>query len=103
MGSRIKLPNTNFAKAGGDLGRLAKDVAKFIGNHKEKFLGGGLLLVAADGIWVRLGRKKDQKTFEESSVNQQKVAHKHEAEITALLAETEQAREVNRRIDQLDK
>ena len=69
MGSRIKLPNTNFAKAGGDLGRLAKDVAKFIGNHKEKFLGGGLLLVVADNIRVRFGRRKDQKTFEESSVN----------------------------------
>ena len=67
MGNRIKLPNIDFAKVGDDIGRLAKDVAKFVGNHREKFLGGGLLLVAADGIRVRLGRKKDQKAFEESS------------------------------------
>ena len=50
MGNRIKLPNIDFAKAGDDIGWLAKDVAKFVGNHREKFLGGGLLLVASDGI-----------------------------------------------------
>ena len=100
MENRIKLPNIDFAKAGDDIGRLAKDVAKFVGNHREKFLGGGLLLVAADGIRVRLGRKKDQKAFEESSVKQQKVARKHEAEINALRAE--QAHEANRRVDQLE-
>lgn len=43
MGNRIKLPNIDFAKAGDGIGRLAKDVAKFVGNHREKFLGGGLL------------------------------------------------------------
>ena len=58
MGNRIKLPNIDFAKARDGIGRLAKDVAKFVGNHREKFLGGGLLLVAADGIRVRLGRRK---------------------------------------------
>ena len=58
-----------------------------------------MLLVAADGIRVRLGRKKDQKAFEESSVKQQKVARKHEAEINALRAEAEQAHE---RVDQLE-
>ena len=102
MGNRIKLPNIDFAKARDDIGRLAKDVAKFVGNHREKFLGGGLLLVAADGIRVRLGRKKDQKAFEESSVKQQKVARKHEAEINALREEAEQAHEANRRVDQLE-
>ena len=61
-----------------------------------------MLLVAADGIRVRLGRKKDQKAFEECSVKQQEVARKHEAEINALRAEAEQAREANRRIDQLE-
>ena len=101
MENRIKLPNIDFAKAGDDIGRLAKDVAKFVGNHREKFRG-GLLLVAADGIRVRLGRKKDQKAFEESSVKQQKVARKHEAEINALRAEAEQAHEANRRVDQLE-
>ena len=101
MGSRIKLPNIDFAKAGDYIGRLAIDVAEFVGNHREKFLGGGLLLVAVDGIRVRLGRKKDQKAFEESFVKQQKVARKHEAEINALRVEAEQAYEANRRVDQL--
>lgn len=93
MGNRIKLQN---------IGNVAKDVAKFVGKHKEKFLGGGLLLAVADSIRVRLGRKKNQKAFEESSVKQQKVARKHEAEINALRAEAEQAHEANRRIDQLE-
>ena len=61
-----------------------------------------MLLAAADGIRVRLDRNKDQKAFEESSVKQQMVARKHEAEINALRAEAEQAREVNRRVDQLE-
>ena len=81
---------------------VRENVAKFVRNHKEKFLGAGLLLAAADGIRVRLDRNKDQKAFEESSVKQQMVARKHEAEINALRAEAEQAREVNRRVDQLE-
>ena len=102
MGNRIKLPNIDFAKVGDDMGKTAKNVAKFVRNHKEKLLGAGLLLAAADGIRVRLDRNKDQKAFEESSVKQQMVARKHEAEINALRAEAEQAREVNRRVDQLE-
>lgn len=102
MGNHIKLPNIDFAKVGDDMGKTAKNVAKFVRNHKEKFLGAGLLLAAADGIRVRLDRNKDQKAFEESSVKQQMVARKHEAEINALRAEAEQAREVNRRVDQLE-
>lgn len=102
MGNRIKLPNIDFAKAGDNIGRLAKDVTIFVENHSEKFLSGGLLLVAADGIRVRLGRKQDQKAFEESFVKQQKIARKHEAEINALRAEAEQAHESNRRVDQLE-
>lgn len=102
MGNRIKLPNIDFAKVGDDMGKTAKNVAKFVRNHKEKFLGAGLLLPAADGIRVRLDRNKDQKAFEESSVKQQMVARKHEAEINALRAEAEQAREANRRVDQLE-
>lgn len=102
MGKRIKLQNINFAKVGDGVGNMAKDVAKFVGNHKEEFLGGGLLLAVADSIRVRLGRKKDQKTFEESSVKQQKVTRKHEAEINALRAEVEQAHEANRRVGQLE-
>lgn len=102
MGNRIKLPNIDFANFGDAVGKVAKDATEFVGNHKEEFLGGGLLLAVADGIRVRLGRKKDQKAFEESSVKQQKVARKHEAEINALRAEAEQAHEANRRVDQLE-
>ena len=102
MGKRIKLQNINFAKVGDGVGNVAQDVVKFIGNHKEEFLGGGLLLAVADSIRVRLSRKKDQKAFEESSVKQQKVTRKHEAEINALRTEAEQAHEANRYIDQLE-
>lgn len=102
MGKRIQLSNIDFSKVGKTVGEIAKDVAVFVGDHKEQFLGGGLFIAVADGIRVRLGRKKEQKAFEESSVKQQKVARKHEAEINALRAEAEQAHEVNRRVDQLE-
>lgn len=46
--------------------------------------------------------EKDQKAFEESSIKQQKVVRKHEAEINALREESEQAHEVNKRIGQLE-
>lgn len=102
MGSQIRLQNIGFTKVGDDVGHLVKDVVKFVGNHKEKFLGAGLLLVVADNIRVRFGRRKDQKAFEESSIKQQKVVRKHEAEINALREESEQAHEVNKRIGQLE-
>lgn len=102
MGNRIKLPNIDFAKIEDAVGKVAKDATKFIGNHKEEFLGGSLFLAVADGIMVRLDRRKDQKAFEESCVKQQKVTRKHEAEINALRAEAEQAHEAIRRVDQLE-
>ena len=102
MGNRIKLQNIGFTKVGDDAGHLVKNVAKFVENHKEKFLGAGLLLVVADNIRVRFGRRKDQKAFEESSIKQQKVVRKHEAEINALQEESERAHEVNKRIGQLE-
>ena len=102
MGNRIKLLNVGFAEAGNNIDRLVKATAKFVGTHNEKFLGGGLFLVVADDIRVRLGRKKDQKTIEKSFVKQQEVVRKHEAEINALRLEAEQTNEANRRIDQLE-
>lgn len=102
MGNRIKLQNIGFTKVGDDAGHLVKNVAKFVENHKEKFLGAGLLLVVADNIRVRFGRRKDHKAFEESSIKQQKVVRKHEAEINALREESERAHEVNKRIGQLE-
>ena len=102
MGNRIKLQNIGFNKVGDDAGHLVKNVAKFVENHKEKFLGAGLLLVVADNIRVRFGRRKDHKAFEESSIKQQKVVRKHEAEINALREESERAHEVNKRIGQLE-
>lgn len=103
MRSRIKIPNINFAKAGVTIGKMSKDAVKYVGNHKEAFLGGSLLLAVTDGIRVRLGRRMDQKNFEESSVKQQKVIRKHEAEINVLRAEAKQAQEATRRVDQLEK
>ena len=98
MGNRIKLPNIDFTKVGDAIGK----VAKFVGSHKDGFLGGGLFLAVTDDIRVRHGRKKDQKAFEESSIKLQKIARKHEAEINTLQAEAEQAQEANRRVDQLE-
>lgn len=102
MGNQIKLQNIDMSKVGDTAGKVVKDAANFVRDHKEKLLGGSLLLALADGIRLRLGRKKDQKAFEENSVKQQKVARMHEAEINAFRAEAEQAHEVNRRIDQLE-
>lgn len=69
MGNRIKLPNMDFAKARDGIGRLAKDVAKFVGNHREKFLGDGLLLVSADGIRVLLVVKRIRKPLRKAPLN----------------------------------
>ena len=102
MGNQIKLPNIDMSKVSDTTGKVIKDTANFVRDHKEKFLGGSLLLALADGIRLRLGRKKDQKAFEENFVKQQKVVRMHEAEINVLRAEAEQAHEVNRRIDQLE-
>lgn len=70
MGKRIKLQNTTIAKVGDGVGHLVKGIVELVGNYKEKFLGAGLLLLVADNIRVRFGRRKDQKAFEESSVKQ---------------------------------
>lgn len=102
MGNRIKIPNPDFPKFSDAMGKAAKAVVTFVQAHKGKFLGAVLSLAIIDNCRLRRARKKDQKAFEESSVKQQKVARKHEAEINALRAEAEQAREANRRIDQLE-
>lgn len=102
MGNRIKIPNPDFPKFSDAMGKAAKAVVTFVQAHKEKLLGAGLLLAIIDNCRLRRARKKDQKAFEECSVKQQEVARKHEAEINALRAEAEQAREANRRIDQLE-
>lgn len=102
MGIQIKLPSIDFGKAGDVAGKSIQNAMKFIGNHKAEFLSGISLAAIGDNIRVRLERKKDQKIFEESSVKQQEVTRKHEAEINALKAEAEQAQEVSRRVEQLD-
>lgn len=102
MGNQIKLQNIDMSKVCYTAGKVVKDAANFVRNHKEKLLGGSLLLALADGVRLRLGRKKDPKAFEENSVKQQKVARMHEAEINTFLSETERAREANRRVDQLE-
>ena len=102
MGNRIKLPNLDFSKICDGMGKRANAVATFVQTHKEQILGAGLLLATIDDFMGRRARKKDQKAFEKSSVKQKQVARLHEAEINALKAEAEQAREVNRRMNQLE-
>ncbi len=102
MGNHIKLPNIDFAKAGNVLIEATKTAGKFISDHTPEFLVGALSFVTIDNLRVRFARKKDQKLFEESSVKQQAIARKHEAEINALKVEAEQAQEVKKRVNQLE-
>ena len=67
-----------------------------------EFLVGALSVVPIDNIRVRLGRKKDQKSFEENNIKQQTVIRKHEAEINVLKEEAEQAHEAIQKVDQLE-
>lgn len=101
MRKQIKLPNFDFDKVGSDLGQAAKTAGKFIRNHKTEFLTGAFLFAVTDNIRVRVGRKSDQKSFKKSAINQQKVLRKHEAEISVLRAEAEQAHDAEQKVDQL--
>lgn len=103
MGNRIKLPKIDFAKVGDDLGKTTEGVVKSIRCHKDKLLGAGFILVVTDNIRMRIGWKKDQKAYEESSVKQQKIVRKHEAEINILREEAEQAQKINRRLEQIER
>lgn len=101
MGNLIKPPNIDFSKVGNALAQAGKATGKFIGDHLQVFLVGALSIVTIDNIRVRLGRKKDQKSFEENSVKQQKIIRKNEAEINVLKEEAEQAQEAIQKVDQL--
>lgn len=102
MGNRIKLPNIDFAKAGNTLIEATKTASKFISDHTPEFLVGALSFVTIDNLRVRFARKKERELFEESSVKQQAITRKHEAEINELKAEAEQAQEATKRVDQLE-
>lgn len=101
MEKQIILPNIDFAKVGNTLVKTGKTVVTFISNHVPEFLATILAGVTIDNIRVRIGRKKDQKTFEESMVKQQQVIRKHEAEINVLKDEAEQAHEVIQKVESL--
>ena len=47
MGNQIKLQNIDMSKVGDTAGKIVKDAANFVRDHKEKFLGGSLLLALA--------------------------------------------------------
>lgn len=102
MGCQVKLPNIDFAKVGNTLGQASRTAVKFVGDHKPEFLTGAFFVAVADNIRIRLGRKKDQKAFEENAVKQQKVLRKHEAEINVLKVEAEQAQDAKQKVDQLE-
>lgn len=100
MGKRTKLSSIDLTKVSDAVGRGTQCAIKFVGDHKVAIIG--LIVAIGDNIRVRLKRKKDRKAFEESSVKQQTVARKHEAEINALRQEAEQAKEAGYRIDVLE-
>lgn len=101
MGKQIKLPNIDFVKVGNTLVEAGKTAGTFVKGHATEFLTGALAGVTIDNIRVRMGRKKDQKAFEENALKQQKVIRKHEAEINVLKDEAEQAQEALQKVDQL--
>lgn len=101
MGKQAKLPDIDFAKAGNALIRAGKDAGKFISGHAPKFLAGVLFVITIDNLRVHIGRKKDQKAFEENTVKQQQIIRKHEAEINALKGEAKQAQEAIQKVEKL--
>lgn len=101
MGKQIVLPNIDFAKVGNTLVKTGKTVVTFISNHVPALLTTIIAGVTLDNIRVRIGRKKDQKAFEENMVKQQQVIRKHEAEINVLKDEAEQAQEAMQKVDRL--
>lgn len=102
MRNRIKLPNIHFAKVSDTLMQVVKTAGKSISEHTPEFLIGVLSVVTVDNIRVRLRRKKDQESFKENALKQQKVIRKHEAEINVLKSEAEQAQETLQKVDQLE-
>lgn len=101
MGKQAKLPDIDYAKVGNALIRAGKDAGKFISDHTSKFLVGALSVITIDNLRVRIGRKKDQKAFEDNAVKQQQIIRKHEAEINVLKGEAEQAQKAIQKVDQL--
>lgn len=101
MGKQIKLPNIDFAKVGNTLVKAGKTAGAFVKSHATEFLAGGLIGVTIDNIRVRIGRKKDQKAFDENALKQQQVIRKHEVVINVLKDEAEQAQEARQKVDQL--
>ena len=102
MGKQIKLPNIDFVEAGNTLVKAGKTVGTFVSNHVPEVLTTIPADVTIDNIRVRMGRKKDKKTFDENALKQQQVIRKHEAEINVLKNEAEQAREALQKVDQLE-
>ena len=102
MGKQIKLSNIDFAKVGNTLAEASKvGGGKYFRDHTPEFLAGALSVITIDNIRVRLGRKKDQRVFEENALKQQQIIRKHESEINVLKDEAEQAQEAVQKVDQL--
>jgi len=68
MGKQIKLSNIDFAKVGNTLAEANKVAGKCFRDHTPEFLAGALSVITIDNIRVRLGRKKDQRVFEENAL-----------------------------------
>ena len=102
MGNRFKMPNIDLANVGNTLVQAGKTAGKVVSDHASEFLVVALSLVTVDNIRVRLGRNKDKKSYEENTIAQQKVIRKHEAEISVLKDQAQQAKHAQLRVDQLE-
>lgn len=102
MKTKIKLPDIDWAGVGNTLSGWGENAVKFINDHKPEFLTGAFLVAAADDIRVRIGRKKDQKLYKESTEKQKQVSLEHEAEIKVLKAEADAGQEAKRMVSVLE-
>ena len=101
MGSRIKLLNINFVRVEKAIEQAYKTIVGFFTDNAPTLITGALAVVSLDNLRLRFCRKTDQKHFEESTVKQQAVLRKHEAEINVLKSEAERVQEAKQMLELL--
>lgn len=102
MRNRIELPNIDYEKVNGTLVQATRTAGRFVKDHTPEIFIGAFSFVTVDNIRVRLGRKKDLKSFENNAIKQQTVIRKHEAEINVLKETAAQAQRAQQKVDQLE-
>lgn len=103
MGSRIKLPNIDYAKIGNTFGQAAKTAVKFAADHKREILMSTAAAIALlDNVRVRICRKNERKHFEETELKQMTVIRKLGVVANGLISEAEQCRKTGQTVELLE-